>query len=114
MGNGADLIVLDNGGIDSIDAGGGNDFIYYGAAWTGSDVTIGGIGTETLGLLGNYTGVDAITFTAGSLIGVERLALYTGGGTNSYSVTTSDSNVAAGTEFFVTAVSLTSGESLFF
>jgi Ca2+-binding RTX toxin-like protein len=114
MAGGADLIVLDDGGADIVDAGGGNDYIYYGAAWTADDVTNGGGGTDTLGLLGNYSGVSAIVFTATNLVGVERLALYTGGGTNSYTVTTVDSNVASGTEFFVTAASLTAAETLIF
>ena len=116
MGVGNDLIVLDDGGADTVDAGSGNDYIYYGAALTGADVTNGGAGTDTLGLLGNYSagGLGAIAFTASNLIGVERLALYTGGGTNNYSVTMNDANVAAGTEFFVTAASLNSAETLFF
>jgi Ca2+-binding RTX toxin-like protein len=114
MGAGADLIVLDNGGIDSVNGGGGNDFIYYGATLTGADITNGGAGTDTLGLLGNYTGGTAITFTAANLIGVERLALYTGGGSFSYTVTTDDSNVVAGGGLFVTAASLTATEILTF
>jgi Ca2+-binding RTX toxin-like protein len=111
MAGGADLIVLDDGGVDNINAGGGNDYIYYGAALTAADVTNGGAGTDTVGLLGNYAG---LVFTATNLVGVERLALYTGGGTNSYNVTTNDANVAAGTEFFVTAASLNAAEVLTF
>ena len=114
MSTGADLIVLDDGGVDTVNAGGGNDFIYYGAALTAADITIGGTGTDTLGLLGDYSGGNAIAFTALNLIGVERLALYTGGGTNSYDIVMSDANVAAGIEFFVTAASLTAAETLDF
>jgi Ca2+-binding RTX toxin-like protein len=111
MAGGADLIVLDDGGADNINAGGGNDYIYYGATLTAADVTNGGAGTDTIGLLGNYAG---LVFGASSLVGVERLALYTGGGTNSYNVTMNDANVAAGTEFFVTAASLNTSEILTF
>jgi Ca2+-binding RTX toxin-like protein len=111
MASGADLIVLDDGGVDNINAGGGNDYIYYGATLTAADITNGGAGTDTVGLLGNYAG---LVFTATNLVGVERLALYTGGGVNSYNVTMNDANVAAGTEFFVTAASLNASEILTF
>jgi Ca2+-binding RTX toxin-like protein len=110
MAGGADLIVMDDGGVDNVNAGGGNDYIYYGAALTAADVTNGGAGTDTLGLLGNYT----LAFTATNLVGIERLALYTGGGTNSYSVTLSDDNVVTSTDFFVTAASLNASEILTF
>jgi serralysin len=110
MGGGADLIVLENGGVDNVNAGGGNDFIYYGAAWTSADVTNGGSGSDTVGFLGNYT----LTFTATNFVGMERLALYTGGGTNSYNVTLSDDNVVTSTDFFVTAASLNASEILTF
>jgi Ca2+-binding RTX toxin-like protein len=51
----------------------GNDFIYYGAAWSAADRTDGGEGTDTVGLLGSYD----VTLTAETLTSVERLALYT-------------------------------------
>ncbi|MBV8686357.1 MAG: hypothetical protein JOZ90_03640, partial [Alphaproteobacteria bacterium] len=115
MGGGNDLIVLDDGGNDRANGGGGNDFIYYGAAWTTADKTDGGAGTDTVGLMGSYS----FTFAADSLVGVERLALYTGqpgaGGTaNSYAITMVDANVAPGLQFFVTAASLAASESLVF
>jgi Ca2+-binding RTX toxin-like protein len=110
MGGGADLIVLDDGGVDNVDAGAGNDYIYFGATLTQFDIINGGAGVDTVGLLGNYT----LTFTANNLVGVERLALYTGGGTNSYDITVVEPNVLAGTEFFVTAASLNASETLAF
>jgi Ca2+-binding RTX toxin-like protein len=90
--------------------------VYFGDKLTAADITNGGLGSDTIALLGNYGG---ITFTAANLIGVERMALYTslylpGTGPNNYNVTMHDANVAAGTEFFVTAASLQSNESLTF
>ena len=85
--------------------------------WTAADITNGGSGTDTISLIGNYA--SGIVFTATNLIGVERMALYSslylpGTGPNNYNVTMVDANVAAGTEFFVTAASLQSNESLSF
>ena len=115
MGAGADLIVLDDGGVDSVTAGDGNDYIYYGATLTVADMTDGGAGVDTVGLVGSYS----LTLGANSLVGVERIAMYTGlqGGTgtaNSYAITTVDANVADGAELFVIAASLTAGETLTF
>jgi Ca2+-binding RTX toxin-like protein len=117
MGGGHDLIVADAGGADTVHGGGGNDFIYYGDTLTAADVTNGGAGVDTIALLGNYAG--GITFTSANLVGVERMALYSalflpGTGPNNYIITMSDANVAASTEFFVTAASLQSDESLVF
>jgi Ca2+-binding RTX toxin-like protein len=117
MGNGHDLIVADAGGVDTLDGGAGNDFFYYGDKLTAADITNGGLGIDTIALLGDYG--TGITFTATNLVGVERMALYTslylpGTGPNNYSITMNDANVAAGTEFFVTAASLQSNESLTF
>jgi Ca2+-binding RTX toxin-like protein len=114
MGFGSDLVVLDDGGSDRVDAGEGHDFIYFGAAFDAGDEVNGGAGTDTVGLLGNYTITLGATFQ-----GVERLALYTGtpgtGGTAfNYTVTITDAVVAAGAELFVTAASLAANEVLIF
>ncbi|HEY0086633.1 MAG TPA: calcium-binding protein, partial [Allosphingosinicella sp.] len=112
MGAGGDLIVLDGGGNDTVNSGGGADFIYFGGAFTAADVVNGGAGTDTVGLLGSYD----LTLAAGSLAGVERLALYTGGDgpANNYTITTVDANVAAGANLFVTAASLQADETFIF
>ena len=117
MGNGHDLIVADGGGIDTVSGGGGNDFIYHGDKLTAADITNGGAGVDTISLLGDYG--SGIIFTATNLVGVERMALYTslylpGTGPNNYTITMHDANVAAGTEFFVTAASLQANEVLTF
>ena len=105
------------GGIDTVSGGVGNDFFYYGDKLTAADTTNGGANIDTIALLGDYGG--GLTFTAANLVGVERMALYTslyqpGTGPNNYTITMNDANVAAGTEFFVTAASLQSNESLTF
>ncbi|HEY0026686.1 MAG TPA: calcium-binding protein [Allosphingosinicella sp.] len=114
-GAGNDLIVLDDGGNDVVASGGGADFFYFGAAWTAADKVDGGAGFDIVGLLGSYN----MLLDAGHLTGVERLALYTGlyepGGTPlSYTITTTDSAVAAGTTLNIIAASLRAEETLVF
>ena len=48
MGNGHDLVVADAGGVDTINGGGGNDFVYYGDKLTAADITNGGAGIDTI------------------------------------------------------------------
>jgi Ca2+-binding RTX toxin-like protein len=105
---------LDGGDGDTVEAGAGNDFLYYGGAFTVADRNDGGAGTDTIGLLGTYN----LTFAAESLVGIERLALYTGqpssGGTaHSYTLQTLDSNVGP-QGLQITAASLQAGETLSF
>jgi Ca2+-binding RTX toxin-like protein len=113
MGAGNDLVVLDGGGIDDVDGGAGNDFIYFGAAFTSGDSVKGGSGTDTVGLLGTYM----LTLEADDFTGVEKLALYSSGNAatpNGYSIVSHDGNVAAGATLQVVAQSLLAGETLVF
>jgi Ca2+-binding RTX toxin-like protein len=115
MGAGGDLVVLEQGGLDRVDGGGGNDFLYYGAAFTADDLNEGGDGYDTLGLLGTYD----LILSEGSLSGIEKLALYSAGTApdavaNSYAVRMNDANVAAGAELMVVAASLQANETLTF
>jgi Ca2+-binding RTX toxin-like protein len=115
MGAGNDLVVAEQGGNDTVAAGAGNDFVYYGGAWSAADKTDGGAGSDTVGLLGNYT----VTLAADTLVDVERLALYTGlsspgGSASHYNLTTVDATVAAGAVLRVTATSLAASETLIF
>jgi Ca2+-binding RTX toxin-like protein len=112
MGAGNDLVVLDDGGDDMVAGGAGNDFFYYGNSWTSADRADGGAGTDTIGLIGS----TSIVLTAGSMIGIERLALYTGGpgAPAHYDIRMAEANVASGEQLFVTAASLTSNETLTF
>jgi Ca2+-binding RTX toxin-like protein len=115
MGGGGDLIVLSDGGNDYVDGGGGDDFLFYGDALTAEDISIGGAGFDGIGLLGSYD----LKFTATSLQGIEKLAVYSAGShdgavPNSYSLTMVDANVARGRQLLVTGQSLQAAESLNF
>jgi Ca2+-binding RTX toxin-like protein len=113
MGAGNDLIVMQDGGADTVQSGGGNDFIYYGGAFTSADSNDGGAGFDTVGLLGTYN----LTMTASSLVGIEKLAMYSSGSAqvaNNYNITMVDANVATGAQMMIVARSLMAHESLVF
>jgi len=115
MNSGNDVLDLSAGGNDTAKGGGGNDYVYFGGAFTADDVVVGGSGTDTVGLLGNYN----LTLGANSLSGVENLSLLSGtavGGTEhvTYSITTVDANVPAGGRLTVYGGGLLADESLFF
>jgi Ca2+-binding RTX toxin-like protein len=115
MGSGNDVVDLSSGGNDTANGGGGNDYVYFGAAFTAADTVVGGAGTDTVGLLGNYN----LTLGANTLSGVETLSLLSGtaaGGTEhvTYSITTVDSNVPAGGTLTVFARGLLADETLLF
>jgi hypothetical protein len=116
MGNAGDLIVLHDGGNDTVTGGGGNDFIYYGATFTSiGDSNDGGAGFDTVGLLGTYN----ITFGTNDLVSIEKLALYSAGDPmvsvpNNYTITMTDANVASGATMMVVALSLHSTETFVF
>jgi Ca2+-binding RTX toxin-like protein len=113
MGAGGDLVVLDSGGNDQVDGGGGNDYLYYGGAFTSADSNVGGEGSDTLGLVGNYT----IAFDADDLVSIEKLAVYSSGNAAQpagYALTSHDANVAAGQELTIAGRSLAVGETLSF
>ncbi|HEY0043279.1 MAG TPA: M10 family metallopeptidase C-terminal domain-containing protein [Allosphingosinicella sp.] len=112
-GAGGDLLVLSDGGDDRVESGEGNDFLYFGGAFTNADRIDGGAGTDTLGLTGSYT----LVFDSDDLVGIERLALYSSGDAgspNAYAITTVDANAAAGQTLTVVAQSLQSDETLHF
>jgi len=113
-GAGNDLILLMQGGDDSVLAGSGNDSIYFGGAFTAADKVDGEAGFDIVGLGGTYN----LTLGALSLINVERLSLYSGSeiqtGPVSYSITTHEANVAAGTTLQVGATLLSPAETLIF
>jgi Ca2+-binding RTX toxin-like protein len=113
MGSGNDLVVLHDGGDDTVRGGNGNDFFYYGGAFTNGDSNDGGAGVDTIGLVGNYN----LTFDADDLVSIEQLRLFTAGPNGpaaSYNLTTIDANVAAGVRLFVNATSLAANETLVF
>lgn len=112
MGAGGDLIVVHDGGNDTVQAGGGDDFIHWGNSFTNADSNDGGAGFDTVGLLGGYT----IRFGADDLVGIEKLAVYGSGGfsPNNYDLAMDDANVAAGKNLMIVGLSLSAQEKLTF
>jgi serralysin len=93
-GAGNDVFTLSSGGNDTVFGGDGNDTFLFGAAFNGGDTVNGGLGSnDQLGLLGNYTGANAVVFGQGQVTGVEVVVGMPGG---SYDFTTNDSMTAAG------------------
>ncbi len=97
MGAGGDLVVLHDGGNDTVSGGEGNDFFYYGGALDASDSNDGGIGYDTVGLLGTYD----LMLGANSLVNIEKLAMYSGGSdpgavANNYTIATVDGECRLG------------------
>jgi Ca2+-binding RTX toxin-like protein len=116
-GAGNDRILLhEGGGDDTVIAGDGDDYIYFGGAFTGADKVDGGAGKDTLALLGDYSA--GLTLNENSLVGIEKVQLLTGSFLQSlspfsYNLTLVDANVGAN-GLFITAASLMSNESLTF
>jgi Ca2+-binding RTX toxin-like protein len=113
MGIGSDLIVLQDGGNDTVSASEGNDYIYYGGAFTSADSNDGGGGFDTVGLLGTYV----VTLGVNGLRNVEKLALYSSGNENSpnhYDITMVDMDLPSSHKLMVVAQSLLSVETLRF
>jgi Ca2+-binding RTX toxin-like protein len=121
MGDGGDLIVLADrtdytstaGGADSVDGGGGNDFIFFGGGFGDGDHVNGGSGFDTVGLFGSYN----LTLAGDSLTSVEKFVMYSSGDAahpNEYTITMDEGNVAAGQKLLVGAPSLQTGEHLVF
>jgi len=110
-----DLFDMTQGGDDSVGGRDGDDYLYFGDAFTAADSANGGPGTDVVGLLGNYN----LTLFPTSLVGIERLTLFSGttlGGEShvSYQITTNDGNVARGETLEVLASTLLSDETLTF
>jgi Ca2+-binding RTX toxin-like protein len=109
-------------GVDTLllDARRGDDILYWGAFLDQQGRSIGGDGTDTVVLQGNY---PALTLGEASLSGIEGLSLQSGtiarwgqSGANSYdyNLTMHEANVAPGQQLRVNAQSLTAGEDFTF
>ena len=112
-GGGSDFFRLQDGGVDIVDGGTGNDAFYFGAAYTAADVVVGGAGRDQVGLQGNYA------LTLGTLTSISDLILLSGTDTRfgdpgaslySYAIASIDSNVAAGQRLLVDGTQLVAGE----
>ncbi len=111
-------------GVDHLTGGMGNDgFLFRGGGHlTGADTVNGGAGSDHLGLRGDYTGGNAVTFNAGSMTGIEVIVVLSGQdlrfgpaiGPCSYEITMHDANVLAGQRMIIDAATLRPDESLSF
>jgi Ca2+-binding RTX toxin-like protein len=93
-GSSNDSLALNNGGIDKVNAGGGTDALFIGAALTRADRIDGGTGggeNDGLTLSGDYSA--GIFLAAKTVRGIEGINLSIG---NSYRLTLDDGNVASG------------------
>lgn len=89
---GTDDIDVSQGGVDIVNGGGGDDGIYFGAAFGPGDVANGGAGAnDQIGLQGDYSA--GVTLGSAQVTGVEVVAAMPG---FSYSITTLDNLIAAG------------------
>ncbi len=111
-------------GDDVLTGGAGNDGFFFGADGnlTGADRIVGGPGTDSLALRGNYVGADAVVLEDASLSGIEVVVLLSGhtsefGGTIvpggfDYDLTLANGNVAAGQRLDIIATNLGADESV--
>ena len=105
----ADTFDLTHGGNDTAHAGGGNDTLLLGATLTAADAIDGGTGTDTVSLVGDYSG--GLVLSATTLTNVETLTLGAG---HSYNLTTNDATVASGITFTVNGSALGASDNLVF
>ncbi|HYD23278.1 MAG TPA: calcium-binding protein [Croceibacterium sp.] len=111
-------------GADQLTGGQQSDGFYFGVTrWNAGDSVSGQGGSgDQLGLQGNFTGANAVTFGAAQLAGVEGIVLLSAadarfagaGAAFSYSLTMHDGNVAAGQTLYIIANALAAGETLTF
>jgi hypothetical protein len=106
-----DLFDLSLGGDDLAFGNAGADLFNLGAALTAADSINGGDGYDAVLLSGDYTGANAVIFSATTLTSISYLGL---DGGFSYDLTVNNANVAAGTTMIVDGRSLGAGDSLTF
>ena len=110
-------------GVDQLTGGGGNDGFFFGDGGnlTAADRIVGGAGTDTIALRGNYAGSAALVFVDTSFSGIQVVTFLSGhtnefGGfinTNGfdYDATLANGNIAAGQRLDVIAGNLRANES---
>jgi Ca2+-binding RTX toxin-like protein len=115
-GAGNDFLDLSQGGADVASLGGGNDAVYFGAAFGAGDRVDAGAGADTVILDGVYTGANRVTVGAGQLANIETLTLASGGAGSpaGYDIVWQDGNLASGQQLTVYAGALGAGESVKF
>jgi VCBS repeat-containing protein len=117
------FIVYGGLGTDTLTGGQQNDgFFFGGGRWGAGDSVDGQGGVDQLALQGDYSGINAITFGASQLTGIEQIVLLSGADTRfgngglafSYGLTMADGNLAAGQRMVINANMLRAGETLAF
>ncbi|MCW5733392.1 MAG: calcium-binding protein [Enhydrobacter sp.] len=103
----ADTFDISQGGSDTVAGGNGDDIVKAGAAFDALDEINGGIGYDSLRLVGNYAG--GVTFGSQTLRNVEEIVL--GAGFN-YGLTLANATVAAGQTLKLDAYSVGTGKSV--
>ena len=117
-----DYIIYGGRGFNGLVTGSGNDGFFFGDGRFNNDVVDGNGGSDQLGLQGNYTGANAISFGGGQLLDMEFIVLLSAsdnrfgasGGTVGYDLTMHDGNVAAGQRMIIQGNTLKAGETLTF
>ncbi len=107
-GAGDDLIFVQHGGVDTVNAGGGNDTIWVDTSFTAADLIRGGSGHDELAFSGDFSA--GLTLGADTVKGVEQFYFVYG---HDYAVTMNDGNLAAGQTLKVVS-SQSAGEKLTF
>ncbi|MES2339141.1 MAG: calcium-binding protein [Pseudomonadota bacterium] len=104
----SDVVDLSQGGADQVNAGSGNDGIFFGAAFGAGDVVNGGDGNDQLALRGNYSA--GVTLTSSNLTNVEVVVVQAGAGA-AYVINTDDTLVATGASLTFYASLLAAGQN---
>lgn len=117
--SGNDLFLVQQGGIESLNGGGGDDGFYFGSTYTVADIVNGGAGFDSIGLQGNYSG----GVTLGSMLNTELVVLLPGndtrfgdlaGNSYSYNITVDSNTVVSDNELTIQANALRAGENFTF
>jgi Ca2+-binding RTX toxin-like protein len=104
-------------GVDHLTGGQQDDGFYFGHGMWGASDSVDGQGgaLDQLGLQGDYSGAEAVTFGANQLVDIEMIVCVTSGDTRfgaqagagySYDLTMNDGNVAAGQTLYISANTL--------
>jgi len=104
----SDFIDVSQGGNDTVNAEGGDDVVYIGAALNKGDHIDGGDGFDTLQLDGDYS--RGVTFAAATITNIEQIDLAAG---HSYHFTLANGNVTSGATLTIDGSLLGSSDSLY-